>query len=265
MTKIKFKRQYLAFPYAVISAIFVIIPLFVLLYYAFTDKATGSLSFANFITFFTTKGVYKTLGQSFLIALLTTIICLLLAYPLAYILSRAPFNKHAMLVMIFVMPMWINSLLRMYAVKEILFIFDIPNGFGAVLIGMVYDFFPFMLLPLYTALSNIDKSYVEASSDLGAKPHITFLKITLPLSIPGIISGILMVFMPTISTFAVVDMLGDASVFMFGNLINNMVGGGNRNLGAAYSLILLVLVAITILISNLISNKGKGKAKGGLL
>lgn len=264
MTKPKFKRQYLAFPYALISIVFVVVPLCILLYYAFTNAATGSFSFINFKEFFTTVGVYKTLGRSFLMALLTTVICFLLGYPLAFILSRAPFNKHAILIMIFVMPMWINSLLRMFAVKTVLELFHIETGFGTVLLGMVYDFFPFMLLPMFTSLSNIDKSYEEASFDLGASPVKTFFKVTLPLSVPGIVSGVLMVFMPTISTFAVAEILGDSSTYMFGNLIHNLFERSNRNKGAAYAFILLLLVALSMLISNLVTGRKNKQAESTL-
>ncbi|MDR0426354.1 MAG: ABC transporter permease [Clostridiales bacterium] len=271
MTKLRpyrFKRQQLAFPYMLITAALVIVPLFILLYYACTDYATGKVSLMNFAAFFIDRENTNlaTLGRSFFMAFLTTVICLGLGYPLAYVLSRSPFNRRGILIMIFIMPMWINSLLRMFAVKNMMELFGVGSGFGAVLTGMVYDFFPFMLLPLFTSLSNIDRSYDEASNDLGATPLVTFIKVTLPLSVPGIISGVLMVFMPTISTFAVVEMLGSQDQNMLGNLINeNISFAPTRNVGAAYAFILLILVAATMLIANLAGGKQKGREAANLL
>lgn len=252
-----FKRQYLSFPYVIICALFVIVPLILLFIYAFTD-ANGAFTLNNFVKFFTNPGVFNTLGLSFLMAICTTGICLLFAYPLALMLANSKINKYAITVLLFVLPMWINSLLRIYSVQTMLEIFKIERGFFSVLVGMVYDFFPFMLLPLFTTLSNIDKSYIEASADLGSPPARSFLRVTLPLSVPGIISGTLMVFMPTISTFAITEMLGTSDIYMFGNLINGLFARGHWNLGSAYAFIMLILIAITLVLSNLIGRKNVG-------
>ena len=160
--------------------------------------------------------------------------------------------------MLFVLPMWINSLLRIYAVK-LIFEDMLGRGFGLVLLGMVYDFFPFMLMPLYTILANMDHSYIEAAEDLGASPLKNFLTVILPLSVPGIISGVLMVFMPTVSTFAVSDILGNPDTYMFGNLINYNMEKGYYNLGSAYSIVMLALIGITTLIANRITAVRGGK------
>lgn len=258
------KRSAFAMPYLALSVIFVIVPLFIMLYYAFTDGATGGFTFSNIAHFFSRPNIVAVMGKSFLVALLTTVICLLLAYPLALALSSSTLNKKFILVMLFILPMWINSLLRTYAVKIVLYMLKISNAWVAVTIGMVYDFFPFMLMPLYSVISGMDRSFIEASYDLGASPVKTLFKVTLPLSLPGIVSGVLMVFMPTVSTFAISDVLGDTSTYMFGNIINQwFANSGGWNIGSAYSLILLLLIAVTVIIANKIT-KGKTEV-GGVL
>lgn len=258
------KRSAFALPYLALSVIFVIVPLFFMLYYAFTDGATGDFTGANFVHFFSRPNIMAVMGKSFLVALLTTVICLLLAYPLALALSSPALNKKFIIVMLFVLPMWINSLLRTYAVKIVLYMMSVSNAWVAVTIGMVYDFFPFMLLPLYSVVSGMDKSLIEASQDLGASPLKTLFKVRIPLSLPGIVSGVLMVFMPTVSTFAISDVLGDTSTYMFGNIINQwFANSGGWNIGSAYSFILLLLIAATVLVANKLT---KGKTEiGGVL
>lgn len=258
------KRSAFAFPYLALSIIFVIVPLFIMLYYAFTDGFDGGFTFDNFARFFEDSAGLRTVGKSFLVAIITTVICFLLAYPLALALSSSALNKKFILVMLFVLPMWINSLLRTYAIKIVLYMLDVTNVWVAVTVGMVYDFFPFMLLPLYSVLSNMDRSLVEASQDLGASPIVTLFKVRLPLSVPGIVSGVLMVFMPTVSTFAISDILGNAKTYMFGNMINQWFTLGDWNIGAAYSFILLLLIAVTVFIANKIT-KGQTTEIGGVL
>ena len=258
------KRSAFAMPYLALSIIFVVVPLFIMLYYAFTDGATGGFTVANFIHFFSRPNIMAVMGKSFLVAFLTTVICLILAYPLALALSSSALNKKFIIVMLFTLPMWINSLLRTYAVKIVLYMMNVTNAWVAVTIGMVYDFFPFMLLPLYSVVSGMDRSLIEASHDLGASPVTTLFKVQLPLSIPGIVSGVLMVFMPTVSTFAISDVLGDTSTYMFGNIINQwFANSGGWNIGSAYSFILLILIAATVLLANKLT-KGKTEV-GGVL
>lgn len=259
------KRSAFAMPYLALSIVFVIVPLFIMLYYAFTDGATGGITGENFAHFFRRPNIMAVMGKSFLVALLTTVFCFILAYPLALALSSSALNKKFILVMLFVLPMWINSLLRTYAVKIVLYMLEITNAWVSVTIGMVYDFFPFMLLPLYSVLSGMDKSLIEASQDLGASPLKTLIKVRLPLSLPGIVSGVLMVFMPTVSTFAISDVLGDTSTYMFGNIINQwFANSGGWNIGSAYSFLLLVLIALTVLLANKIT-KGQVTEVGGVL
>ena len=257
------KRTAFSLPYMALSVVFVVVPLFIMLYYAFTDLA-GGFTFENFAHFFARPNIMAVMGKSFLVALITTAVCFLLAYPLALALSSSVLNKKFILVMLFVLPMWINSLLRTYAVKIVLHILNVTNAWTAVTVGLVYDFFPFMLLPLYSVLSGMDKSLIEASQDLGASPLTTLFKVRLPLSLPGIVSGVLMVFMPTVSTFAVSDILGDTSTYLFGNVIDQWFkNSGGWHIGSAYSFILLLLIAVTVIIANRIT-KGKREV-GGVL
>lgn len=262
--KLTLKRSTFSFPYAVMAAIFVVLPLLITFGYAITRK--GSISLDNFIKFFTTPNTLKVMLFSLGIALLVTVLCLLLAYPLAMLLADSGVNRSAITVMLFVMPMWINSLLRTYAIKNVFQLIGMTNAYFAVIVGLVYDFFPFMLLPLYSIISGLDKSYIDAAKDLGSDAVNTFFRVRLPLSLPGIMSGVLMVFMPTVSTFAISEILGDTSTYMFGNIINDWFtasGGSGWNIGSAYSLILLALIAVTMFIANKISG-GKASATGAV-
>ena len=268
--RLKFHRGYLSLPYSAICLVFVIVPLILILVYAFTDKS-GSPSTENFVRL-SEPAVWLTMGRSLIIAFLTTFFCLILAYPTALALTKVKPSRQKLLLIAFIMPMWINSLLRIYAVK--LFFGDVmgmERGFVLTLIGMVYDFFPFMLLPIYTILADMDKGLIEASSDLGASPVMTFLKVRLPLSVPGIVSGVLMVFMPTVSSFAVYDILGynggNAGFLngrLFGNLVYAYFEKGYYNSGSALALVLLVLIVLSTLISNFFT-KGKNLNKGGTI
>lgn len=257
------KRSAFSVPYLALCIIFVIVPLLIMLYYAMTDT-DGNFTFSNFLHFFERPNIMAVMGKSFLVALITTAICFLFAYPLALALTSSRLNGKFILVMLFIMPMWINSLLRTYAMKIVLYVLSVTNAWVAVTVGMVYDFFPFMLMPLYSVLSGMDKSLVEASQDLGASPLKTLFSVKLPLSLPGIVSGVIMVFMPTVSTFAISDILGDTSTYLFGNVIDQWFrNSGGWHVGSAYSFILLVLIAVTLVISNKIT-KGKTEV-GGVL
>ena len=267
MRKNNFRPAFFAFPYVLICAIFVVFPLILVLVYAFIG-ADGSFTLNNFVQVFTESSNLTLLLKTVGIAALTTVLCLIIAYPTALILASAPFNRYVVLALLFIIPMWMNFVLRVIALKSLLFMFGIDYGFLATMIGMVYDFLPFMLLPIYTVLINMDKSYAEASADLGANGLRTFFKVTLPLSRGGIISGITMVFMPVFSAYAITGMLGDASTNVIGGKINGLfLTTSTWGVGSALAFVLLVLVFITMLISNVLSNKApKGKsaeAKGG--
>lgn len=259
------KRKFFAFPYAVLDVIFVVVPLVIMLYCALTD-GNGTFTWSSFEYFFSDSLTQNVLWRSIGIAAIATAVCLLMAYPLAYILASSPFNKMRILVLMFIVPMWINSLLRIYAIRTLFDLINVERGMTAVIIGLVYDFFPFMLLPIFTSLSNMDKSYLDASYDLGAGPVRSFVKITLPLSLPGVVSGILMVFMPAVSTIGITEMLGNKDVYLFGTLINDFLGEfTNWNLGAAYSFVMLVLIALTMVIANIFSSKANDDGAGGAL
>lgn len=269
MTKIKLKRfrpSFFAIPWTVISVIFVILPLILVFVYAFIGE-DGGFTFNNFKEVFTEVSNLTLLLKTLGISLLTTVICLLIAYPTALILSSAPFNKYVILALLFIIPMWMNFVLRVIAMRSLLYIFGINNGFAATMIGMVYDFLPFMLLPIYTVLTNMDKSYGEASADLGANGFVTFFKVTLPLSMGGIISGITMVFMPVFSAYAITGMLGDAKTNVFGARINALFSNSSTwGVGSALSFVLLILVFLTMIVSTLVTKKTEKKAsvnKGG--
>lgn len=243
----KFKRSSLCIPYAVFLIFFVIIPLFFIVYYAFTAE-TGKISLENLIWFFSSKDSIMNLLKSILLGLITTVVCLLLAYPVAYILSRIQSDKRTMLLLLFIMPMWINFVLRAMAMKELLNLIGIlnKNNYLCTLIGMIYDYLPFMVMPLYSTLIKRDKSLEEAALDLGATKIKVFTKITLPLSIPGIISGATMVFLPSMTCYVISDTFGGGKIMIIGKLIENWFGmGSNWHYGSVVALVLLLIMFIT--------------------
>ena len=249
-------RKAFSYPYILFLLLFVVIPLVLVLVYAFLD-ANEDLTFRNFVSLFTDGASLKVLLTSILVGIITTALCLILGYPVAYILSKYRAGK--ILVLLFVLPMWVNFLIRTLATKAIFVALDVRLGMGTVLFGMVYNYLPFMILPLYTTLSNLDRSYEEASMDLGADKLTTFVKTVLPLSVPGIISGMTMVFIPTISTFAISQLLSDYTIFLFGDSIQTKFSNNMYGVGSVMSLIMIVLV----LLSNFLLNKfNKGESAG---
>lgn len=265
--KMHFSRKQLLIPYALFMVLFVVLPLLFIVYYAFTNRTTGAISFDNFIKFFSSATSVSTLLISIGIALLTTIFCLLLAYPVAYILARSNLKKKHVLLMLFVLPMWINFVLRINALREFLGLVGMlgqANFFNTIL-GMVYDFFPFMVLPLYTTLIKMDKSLIEASADLGAAPVTTFFKITLPMSMPGIVSGVTMVFLPTMTNYVITDSLGLGHVTIIGKLIEECFGTRNDwGLGSAISLVLLLIVFVSMLATGGFKDEENGSRGAGI-
>jgi spermidine/putrescine transport system permease protein len=238
-----FSRKQLAIPYAIFLVLFVLLPLFVIVYYGFTD-GDGNISFANFVNFFTNSKTIGTLVYSLAIALITTIICLILAYPVAYILAKGSYSKKHAFLMVFVLPMWINFTLRITALKEILTLIEgnlAYHPFLNTIICMVYDFLPFMIMPLYNTLTKLDDSLVEAAADLGATKMRTFIKVILPLSVPGIISGVTMVFLPAMTNYVVLDMVYN-STYIMGSLIGSYFNAYDWHNGSVISFILLIMV-----------------------
>lgn len=250
-SKFGFSRKNLCIPYGLFLALFVILPLLVIVYYAFTDNS-GAITFNNFIDFFTDATKISTLLISILVSLVVTAICLLIAYPVAYILSKMNGRVAFVLLLLFIMPMWINFVLRAMAMKELLFLVGIPLGSTANIIGLVYDYLPFMILPLYSTLIKMDKSLTEAAADLGAGKVRVFKEVTLPLSIPGIISGAMMVFLPVMSCYVITDAFSGSTGFtVIGKLIAWCFLGENGTMtnqhgGAMISLIMLVILFVSM-------------------
>lgn len=266
-------RKWLAAPYTVWAAGFIIIPLFVILYYAFTTEDATGLTLANF-SYVLTKENLKALGLSLWLSLVSTVICLLLAYPLAMILTSRNVSQTSFIVLIFILPMWMNSLLRTLAwqtllekngvINSILSFLHLPalnliNTSGAIVLGMVYNFLPFMVLPLYNILLKIDKDVINAARDLGANSVQTFFRILLPLSMPGIVSGITMVFIPALTTFVISDLLGGSKILLIGNVIEQEFKQTNNwNAGSALSMILMVFIVLSMFVMNKYDKEGEG-------
>ncbi|MCI8939994.1 MAG: ABC transporter permease [Dorea sp.] len=263
MKHLKFSRKILGIPYAVFLLLFVAAPLIVLLYYAFTN-GQGQFTAENLTGFFTDPNTVGTLFYSFGIAMVTTGVCLLLAYPAAYILAVSKLKAKSVLVMLFVIPMWINFSLRITALKEILTWIEgnlAYHPFFNTVIGMSYDFLPFMILPIYTTISKLDGALLEAARDLGAGEAQAFLKVTLPLSLPGIISGVSMVFLPAMTNYVVLDMLYN-STYIMGSLIGSYFAAYNWHGG---SMIALILLAIICLFTLFTSGMEEENTRGGTL
>ncbi len=258
-TPFRFSRSTLCIPYGLFLALFVILPLLLIVFYSFTDK-DGGISVNNFVRFFSSSTTLTTVIISVLIALATTLICVLLAYPVAYILANSNLNKGGTLLLLFIMPMWINFVLRAMAMKDLLTLIGVfgLNNYVNVIIGMVYDYLPFMIMPIYTVLIKMDKSYVEASKDLGASAFTTFTKVTFPLSMPGIASGITMVFMPTMTCYVISDTFGNGLITIIGKLIDEQFTTfQNWNFGSAMALVLLVIMLVSMWITGEFKSEDK--------
>lgn len=243
-----FKRSSWALPYFIFLVLFVVLPLLLIAFYAFTD-AGGHFTMANILAFFTEPKILNSFMVSLEVALENTVICVLVGYPVAYILADKNLNKSAVTAVLFIIPMLINALMRTIATAEIFHTLGMQLGKGTLLFGMAYDYLPFMIYPIYTVLKKMDKSYIEAAQDLGAKPSTVFMKVTLPLSMPGIVSGVMMVFMPTVSTFAISEILTNNTIQLFGSVIQEQFYNMMWNQGAALSLLMLVIIGITMFLS----------------
>ncbi len=243
------KRRNWVIPYLVFLFIFVLTPLALIVFYAFTGS-DGRFTLVNFVKFMQHPEAVNTFIYSIGIAIITTFICLVLAYPAAYILSQRAFDTSKTMVVLFILPMWVNILVRTLATVALFDFLSFPLGQTALIFGMVYNFLPFMIYPIYNTLQKMDHNLIEAAQDLGANPFQVFVKTVLPLSMPGIMSGIMMVFMPTISTFAIAELLTMNNIKLFGTTIQENINNGMWNYGAALSLIMLILIGITILLSN---------------
>ena len=255
-TRVHFSRKLLAIPYALFLAIFVVIPLLIIIYYAFTNDE-GKFTFEYLKLFFNESGEgikgfftsynFKTIMRSFFISLMSTLVCLVIAYPVAYIIAKCKLRNKSLLLLLFIVPMWVNFVLRINALKELFIWIGIYNKSNAwnitnTIIGMVYDFLPFMILPIYTTIIKIDNSYLEAARDLGSTGAKAFIKVTLPLSKAGIISGISMVFLPSMTNYVVSNYLTFRNVKIIGKLIDDYFMGDLWHDGSFIALILLLFM-----------------------
>ena len=284
----KNRRSWFAVPYVVWMALFVVIPIVIMLVYSLTvteitvDGETMRFSLESF----TGMGVYASVFlRSFWLAIIATLVCLLIGYPVSYWMARegASFQRAAMALIM--LPMWMNFLLRTYSWMSILENNGLLNQLfraiglldllgvdyiqmirtpGAVVLGMVYNYLPFMILPIYSVLSKMDHSLVEAAQDLGANSANVFRRVTLPLSLPGVLSGVTMVFVPSVSTFAISRLLGGGTQMMLGDLIENQFLGGayNPHLGAAISMVMMVIVVVCMVVMN---HFGEGEEQAVIL
>lgn len=253
LKKFKLTKKVFGYPYILFLLLFVIIPLVLILVNAFLDNGSN-LTLENFKVFFSASSNMIVLGNSLLVGVITTLICLLIGYPVAYILSKMSSGK--IIVLLYILPMGVNFLIRTLATKAIFIAMDIELGMGTVLFGMVYNYLPFMILPLHTTLSGIDRSYIEAAQDLGADKATVFLKTVLPLSVSGIMSGITMVFIPTISTYAISQLLSNGKVFLFGDSIQLSFEQGLYGVGSIMSIVMLVFVLISNFVMSRFNKNG---------
>ena len=256
------KRHNWSLPYFIFLLIFVVLPLVLIFIYAFQD-AEGNFTLRNFTKFITNAEAANTFVYSIGVAIITTILCILLGYPAAYILSNTELCRSKVMVVLFILPMWINILVRTLATVALFDFIRLPLGEGALIFGMVYNFLPFMIYPIYNTMQKMDHSYIEAAQDLGANPVKVFTKVMLPLSMPGVMSGVMMVFMPTISTFAIAELLTMNNIKLFGTTIQENINNGMWNSGAAFSLIMLVIIFATNLFSD--GDEERASNEGGII
>ncbi len=270
-SKNSLSSRLLATPFLVWIAAFILIPLGMIFYYGFTDK-TGAFTLAN-VTSIAGPEHIKALFVSIGLSVISTMICFLLAYPLAYILSQMKVKSNQYIVFMFILPMWMNFLLRTLAwqtliektgvINSILGMLGLPalriiNTNYAIVLGMVYNYLPFMILPLYNTLAKIDPSVINAARDLGANGFITFKRIIFPLSIPGIISGFTMVFVPSLTTFVISNILGGSKILLIGNVIEQeFTIACNWHLGSGLSIVLMLFIIVNMVLSMIFDKDGE--------
>lgn len=274
MKKSSLSQKMLDKPYLLWSVLFIIVPLVMVVFYAFTDK-TGAFTFSNIAQI---KNYFPTILLSVLYGLAATVICVLIGYPFAYALSKHSVNIQRTMVLLVMLPMWMNFLIRTYSLMTILGDSGVVNSLlnalglksvhmintgGAVIFGMVYNFLPYMILPIYTVLSKLDNSLVEAAHDLGSGRITTFKRVILPLSLPGLLSGITMVFVPCVSTFYITQKLGGGQIVLIGDVIETQFQSANNyHLGAALSFVLMILIFVCLGVMNYFDD---GTQDGGVV
>lgn len=274
MKKSSLSQKMLDKPYLLWSVLFIIVPLVMVVFYAFTDK-TGAFTFSNMAQI---KNYFPTILLSVLYGLAATVICVFIGYPFAYALSKHCVNTQRTMVLLVMLPMWMNFLIRTYSLMTILGDSGVVNSLlnalglksvhmintgGAVIFGMVYNFLPYMILPIYTVLSKLDNSLVEAAHDLGSGRITTFKRVILPLSLPGLLSGITMVFVPCVSTFYITQKLGGGQIVLIGDVIETQFQSANNyHLGAALSFVLMILIFVCLGVMNYFDD---GTQDGGVV
>ena len=274
MKKSSLSQKMLDKPYLLWSVLFIIVPLVMVVFYAFTDK-TGAFTFSNIAQI---KNYFPTILLSVLYGLAATVICVLIGYPFAYALSKHSVNTQRTMVLLVMLPMWMNFLIRTYSLMTILGDSGVVNSLlnaiglksvhmintgGAVIFGMVYNFLPYMILPIYTVLSKLDNSLIEAAHDLGSGRATTFKRVILPLSLPGLLSGITMVFVPCVSTFYITQKLGGGQIVLIGDVIETQFQSANNyHLGAALSFVLMILIFVCLGVMNYFDD---GTQDGGVV
>ena len=272
------KFSQLALPYIVWAVMMLVLPMALIALYSVMEQGNSIISFSftleHYIKFFTDRDFLLILWRSLMIAVKTTIICLLLGYPVAYFIARSREKVQNALILCITLPMWINMLVRTYAwigmlsedglIQKILQFLGMGNvdllyTEGAVLLGMVYNFLPFMILQIQTSLSKMDNSLLEASADLGASPAQTFRRVTLPLSLPGVINGITLVFLPAVSSFFIPKLLGGGQYFLIGNMIENQfITVGEWNFGSPISMIMAVIMMLLMMAVRKVELRNQG-------
>lgn len=274
MKKSSLSQKMLDKPYLLWSVLFIIVPLVMVVFYAFTDK-TGAFTFSNIAQI---KNYFPTILLSVLYGLAATVICVIIGYPFAYALSKHSVNTQRTMVLLVMLPMWMNFLIRTYSLMTILGDSGVVNNLlnalglksvhmintgGAVIFGMVYNFLPYMILPIYTVLSKLDNSLLEAAHDLGSGRATTFRRVILPLSLPGLLSGITMVFVPCVSTFYITQKLGGGQIVLIGDVIETQFQSANNyHLGAALSFVLMILIFVCLGVMNYFDD---GTQDGGVV
>ena len=268
-------RGSLCMPYAVFMVLFVIFPLLSVFFFAFTDE-NNHFTLNNWVTVFSQPSNWKVIGSTFVIAAIVTVICILIAYPIAFILSNKKYNKNKVLVYIFLLPMWINFVVRTIGLKAIVNALsqttlgvDLTSAYPyvAIVIGMVYDYLPFAILPLYNQMLKMDQNQIEAAADLGANPVQVFFKNIIPMTIPGIVSAFMMTFMPTMSSYVIANKMSENSVSIIGNLIESYFGSSysdiSNHVGSTISLAMLAIIGISLLVEKVLNRKNDAR-KGGI-
>ena len=265
-------RGSLSLPFFIFMLFFVVVPLILIVYFSLTDDQ-GHIYLDNWRLIFTSPDKWKTIRLTFEIAILTTVICILIAYPIAFILSNKKFNKNKILVYFFVLPMWVNFVVRTMALRDMandmfdsLFHFQLTAKYpvAGTVAGMVYDYLPFAILPLYNQMLKMDKNQIEAASDLGANPFEVFVKVIIPMTIPGIVSACMMTFMPTMSSYVIAFHMSNGKTPIIGSLIEFYISSGvdGYNVGSVLSLVMLLIIGLTLVAEKVTSKKDETRKEG---